>query len=162
MAAPTHLSIALWAKSMTPFLNGIGAWAAEVDAELMRARTSGIDLLMLPEWMAAQWLSFAPGDLVGTAEVAWMAEQADAALAAVASAVARSGVALCAGTMPMAIEVAGKIEHRNRSFLILPDGRRFGQDKLTLTPTERDRQGWWIEPGESVEVIEWRGLRLAQ
>jgi predicted amidohydrolase len=152
------LTIALWAKSMTPALGGVGAWAAGVADELARARDQGADLLVLPEWSAAQWLGFAPAGLAGTAEIAFMAGQREAALDAVAPAVARTGVALCAGTMPVAVEGL----YCNRAFLLLPDGRRYGQDKLTLTPTERDPQGWWIEPGRVVQVIEWRGLRLAQ
>lgn len=152
------LTLALWAKSMTPVLGGVGAWAAEVTDELARARDGGANMLVLPEWSAAQWLSFAPADLAGTAEIAFMADQHEAALDAVAPAVARTGVALCAGTMPVA---KGGV-YRNRAFLLLPDGRRCAQDKLTLTPTERDREGWWIEPGERVQVIAWRGLRLAQ
>lgn len=152
------LTIALWAKSMTPVLNGVGAWAAGVTDELARARDGAADMLVLPEWSAAQWLSFAPSDLAGTAEIAFMADQHEAALDAVAPAVARTGVALCAGTMPVA---EGGV-YRNRAFLLLPDGRRCGQDKLTLTPTERDSEGWWLEPGNRVQVISWRGLRLAQ
>jgi predicted amidohydrolase len=152
------LAIALWAKSMTPVLNGVGAWAAEVTEALARARDDGADMLVLPEWSAAQWLSFAPADLAGTAEVAFMAGQHEAALDAVAPSVARTGVALCAGTMPVAEEGV----YRNRAFLLLPDGRRCAQDKLTLTPTERDPAGWWLEPGDRVRVIAWRGLRLAQ
>lgn len=143
---------------MTPALGGVGAWAAGVADELARARDQGADLLVLPEWSAAQWLGFAPAGLAGTAEIAFMAGQREAALDAVAPAVARTGVALCAGTMPVAVEGL----YCNRAFLLLPDGRRYGQDKLTLTPTERDPQGWWIEPGRVVQVIEWRGLRLAQ
>jgi predicted amidohydrolase len=159
MTAPEMITVALWAKSMAPRLNGVDAWVAEIATELERVRDEGVDLLVLPEWSAAQWLGFAPAQLAGTAEIAWMAEQHIRALDAIAPAVARTGVALCAGTMPVCI---ANSEYRNRSFLLLPDGRRFVQDKLSLTPTERDTAGWWLEPGDTVQIVDWRGLRLAQ
>lgn len=162
MSAPETVNLALWAKSMSPALNGVGAWAAEIGEELGRARDRGCDMLVLPEWAAAQWLSFAPASLAGTDEIAWLADQHAHALDAVTPSVERTGVALCAGTMPVQLKKRGKPEYRNRAVLLTPDGSRFEQDKLSLTPTERDAEGWWLEPGDSVQIVPWRGLRLAQ
>jgi len=41
---------------------------------------------------------------------------------------------------------------RNTAYLFAPDGRRFTQDKLHITPSERE--AWQISPGESVSVFE--------
>jgi predicted amidohydrolase len=35
------------------------------------------------------------------------------------------------------------------------------QDKLSLTPSEQNPQGWHLSPGSSVNIIEWEGLRVA-
>jgi predicted amidohydrolase len=79
------------------------------------------------------------------------------ALDRLASAAARRGVGLLAGTMPVAVAGA----YVNRAHLLLPDGTRHAQDKLCLTPFERDPSGWTVEPGTRLTVIEWRGLRVA-
>ncbi|MBB6730336.1 carbon-nitrogen hydrolase family protein [Cohnella zeiphila] len=41
---------------------------------------------------------------------------------------------------------------RNTAYLFAPDGRRFTQDKLHITPSERE--GWNVSAGESVNVFE--------
>jgi predicted amidohydrolase len=50
---------------------------------------------------------------------------------------------------------------RNRAWLLLPDGRAIHQDKLCLTPDEQDPNTWLLEPGDSVQIVEWDGLTVA-
>ncbi len=154
------LTVALWATSLAPPLNGIDAWAARLDAQMAEAREAGARLLVMPEYACEQWLSFAPADLPPAQEIAWMAAQAPAALAAARALARTHDMALVAGTMPAAIG-NGAAEHRNRAWLALPDGRLFAQDKLVLTPSEKDPAAWLLTPGDRVAVIEWTGLRLA-
>lgn len=85
-----------------------------------------------------------------------MAEQAPAALELLRPLPARHGVALLAGTMPWA-ESDG---FRNRAWLLLPDGRVIAQDKLCLTPGEKEPDYWCLTPGDQLNVIEWRGLKV--
>ncbi|MGQ0676360.1 MAG: hypothetical protein ACT4N4_09810, partial [Rhodospirillales bacterium] len=56
----TRLTVALWAASLKPRLNGIGAWIAGIDAKMAEAKKQGADILVMPELAALQWLSFAP------------------------------------------------------------------------------------------------------
>ena len=42
---------------------------------------------------------------------------------------------------------AGRAALRNRAWLLLPDGRRIAQDKLCLTPVERNPAGWNLTTG---------------
>jgi predicted amidohydrolase len=65
--------------------------------------------------------------------------------------------------MPFAIADRGDgvPGHLNRAWLVLPDGQVFHQEKLALTPSERNPAGWLLTPGTQVNVIAWLGLRVA-
>jgi predicted amidohydrolase len=150
------LSVALWATNLTPRLAGLDAWIAGVDARLAEAKTRGADLLVLPEYACVQWLSFAPDGTTTQAEIPWMAMQTPVALDALRPLVAKHGIALLAGSMP----VAERTRHVNSAFLLLPDGRTHRQDKLCLTPGEVDPADWVLTPGDRLGVVEWNGLRI--
>jgi predicted amidohydrolase len=152
----TSLSVALWATNLTPRLSGIDAWIAGVDARLAEAKAQGTDLLVLPEYACVQWLSFAPAGTTTQREIPWMATQTPIALDALRRLVAKHGIALLAGSMP----VAERGRHVNSAFLLLPDGRTHRQDKLCLTPGEADPEDWALTPGDRFGVVEWKGLRL--
>jgi len=158
-----RLTVALWATNLARPLNGIGAWAAAVDARMAEAKVEGAELLVMPEYMAEQWLSFAPEHLAADQEIPWLAEQAAAAIEAIRALPAKHDMALLAGTMPVRVEQDGAAmpPFRNRAHLLLPDGRVIAQDKLTLTPGERDPKAWNLGTGDEVVIVEWRGLRLA-
>jgi predicted amidohydrolase len=161
--APETLTLALWAVNLARPLNGIGAWAAAVDAQMARAKAEGADLLVMPEYMSEQWLSFAPAGIGATEEIPWMAEQAEAALSAIRDLPAEHGMALLAGTMPVKADPPppSGSPYLNRAHLLLPDGRIVRQDKLCLTPAEKDPQGWHLNVGETLEIVEWQGMKLA-
>lgn len=162
--AVQDIRVALWATNLARPLNGIGAWAAEVDARMAEARAQGAELFVMPEYAAAQWLSFAPDGLAASEEIAWMATQAAEALDAVADLPGKHGMALLPGSWPWPLdctEAAANGVSVNRAWLLLPDGRRYHQDKLCLTPGERDPDGWMLEPGRQLRFVEWNGLRLA-
>ncbi len=156
-------SVALWATNLAVPLNGIGAWAARVEERLAAAKAEGADILVMPEYAAEQWLSFAPEGLAPHEEIPWLAARAPEAYAAVAPLATRHGIALLAGTLPVAAEspTPGEPPYLNRAWLFLPDGRAIAQDKLCLTPGERDPKAWNLTTGNRVEVVEWGGLRLA-
>src|SRR3546814_10116506 len=48
----------------------------------------------------------------------------------------------------------------NRAWLLLPDGRAIAQDKLCLTPGEQDAASWDLVPGDTLQVVEWEGLKV--
>jgi predicted amidohydrolase len=157
------LSVALWATNLAVRLNGIGAWAAGVEERMVAAKNDGADILVMPEYAAEQWLSFAPQGLAPDKEIPWLAERAPEAYEVLAPLAARHGIALLAGTMPVAAPKAepGQPPYLNRAWLFLPDGRAIAQDKLCLTPGERDPKAWNLTTGETIEIVEWNGLRLA-
>lgn len=156
------LTVALWATNLAPPLGDLTDWVAGVDRAMAEARAEGADILLLPEYAAAQWLAYAPSDLPDDREIAWMAEQAPAALEALAPLPARHGLALLAGSMPWPTESPrpGDPPAVNRAWLLLPDGRQIAQDKLCLTPGERDPAAWSLDVGRTLTIVPWRGLRL--
>lgn len=158
-ATPATLTLAMWATDVAHPVAGLDAWVADVDARLAECAAAGVDLVMLPEYACLRWLTFAPDAVPITGEAAWLAGQAEAVLPRLPALARRHGVALLAGTMPAA---GGGGELRNRAHLFLPDGRHVAQDKLCLTPIERDAATWArLAPGDRVAVVAWRGLRLA-
>ncbi len=158
-----RLTLALWAQNIAQPLNGLGAWAAAIEAKMAEAKAQGADLLVLPEYNVEQWMSFAPTGLAADEEIPWMAEQAVEALDLVARLPRTYDMALLVGSMPWPRRdpPAGQPAHLNRAWLLLPDGRRVKHDKLVLTPGERNPAAWNLATGEAIEVVEWRGLRMA-
>lgn len=151
------LTLALWATNLSVPLDGLEAWAERVDAKMTQAARAGADILVMPEYACEPWLGFRPAGLKPAGEIAWMAERAPQALELLKPLPVRHDVALLAGTMPWA---AGD-GVRNRAWLLLPDGRTIAQDKLALTPGEKDPESWSLSTGDEIAIIEWRGLRLA-
>jgi predicted amidohydrolase len=160
---PNTVTIALWALNVGHPLVGLDDFAALVEVRMAEAAGQGADLLMLPEYVAEHWLWFAPQPLARPAELDWMARQAEEVVPRLAPLPKRHGIALLAGAMPVRKRDArpGGPRHRNRAHLFLPDGRAVTQDKLCLLPVEANPQGYWLEPGETVRIVSWRGVRIA-
>jgi len=162
MTSPEPLSIApfslaLWATNLSKPLNGLGAWAAHVEAKMAEAAAAGAKLLVMPEYACEAWLSFKPEGLKPDREIAWMAEQAPAALELLRPLPEKHGIGLLAGTMPWPFEDG----FANRAWLLLPDGRVIAQDKLSLTPGEQDPANWDLRHGKELRLVEWQGLKVA-
>ena len=156
------ITIGLWATNLEPPVTSLAGWVAAVEARMADARAAGAQLLVLPEFACAQWLGFAPVGLPLDQQVPWMASLAEPALAALDPLPARYDVALLAGTMPVAApDPPDGTVHLNRAWLLTPEGGRYPQDKLCLTPSEMNPDGWLLIPGTTVDVITWRGLRIA-
>jgi predicted amidohydrolase len=157
------ITVGLWATNIEPPAASLAAWTALVETRMAEATAAGAELLVLPEFACAQWLGFAPAGLPLDQQVPWLASLTEPALAALAPLPARYGVALLAGTMPAAEPDpdGGPVRHFNRSWLLTPEGGVHRQDKLCLTPSELNPQGWLLTPGTTVDVVTWRGLRMA-
>lgn len=152
-----RLTLALWAVNMADTPASLEDVAARIEARLAEAAATGAAILVLPELWSEQWLPLAPRDLPETAEIAWMGEQGARLLERLQPLPARHGVALLAGSWP-AWSGAGWV---NRAQLLLPEGHIETQDKLCLTPSERDPEAWTMVPGDRLRIVRWRGLRLA-
>lgn len=151
------LTVALWAVNMALELDGPEAFLAVAERQLARARSAGAGLVVMPEHLSEGWLQWAPPGLPECDELAWLADEARVILPRLMATAERYGLALLAGTVPVAVEPG---RFRNRAHLRLPDGTTFIQDKLTLTPDERDPAAWMFEPGERLVTVRWNGLRI--
>ena len=148
------LTVALSAPDLEVPLGDLDSWLASVEAGLGAAAASGARVLALPELACMQWLSFAPAGLAD--EARWLAEVADQAKGPLEAMVARTGIALLAGSFPVYSSRSARLP-TNQAWLFLPDGRRAVQDKLCLTPIE---QGMFA-PGREINLITWEGARIA-
>jgi len=157
------ITVALWAANLEPPAASLAAWVAGVEARMAETRAAGARLLVLPEFACAPWLGFASPELPLDQQIPWLASLSEEALAALAPLAAHYDMALLPGTIPVAVPdpAGGSPQHRNRATLLTPDGQRFTQDKLCLTPSEQNPHGWLLTPGDTVNVITWEGLRIA-
>ena len=137
---------------------GIGAASAEAYAEEVIRRVedswdSGADIVLLPEfmWMGLEPLvsrgSF-PSPLHAVAHTFWQD-----LFPSLQSRLSRPDKAAVIGTSPYFDETAGTL--RNRA-VIFADGKSFHQDKLHLTPWEKD-----FSPGDTIRIWQFGGLRIA-
>jgi predicted amidohydrolase len=149
--------LALWATNLNQPFATLGAWLGHVEARARDAATTGARLLLMPEYACEAWLSFKPRGLRPDQEIAWLAGIAAEALPGLRRIATEAGITLLPGSMPWA--VAGGF--RNRAWLIDPDGRLSSQDKLCLTPFERDPESWLLEPGDTLRLLDQGGLKLA-
>ena len=157
-----HVSIDLWAANLEPVVPDLPTWLAGLEARVAQTRARGGHMLVLPEFACAQWLSFAPADMPADQTMGWLFETGQIALDAIALMAAKHQVSILAGTIPFKAEpVDGVPAYFNRAWLLTPDGARHSQDKLSLTPLEAQGAGGITVPGETINVIQWNGLRIA-
>jgi hypothetical protein len=71
-----------------------------LEHRLAATAAGGAQMLVLPEFACAQWLSFAPATLPPSAILGWLAETGTVALVAMAELSRRYGVSLLPGTIP--------------------------------------------------------------
>ncbi len=73
---------------------------------------------------------------------------------------ARHDLLLVAGTFPVKrADLAPPFQ--NRAHIFFPDGKMATQNKLCLTPVEKDPQNWNLSCGDTLNIFEWRGYRMA-
>ncbi len=156
-----HISLDLWASNLQVRPTDLPSWLASVEQRLAASAARGVHMLVMPEYACSQWLSFAPVDLPPAGQLGWLGEIGSAALESMAALSAHYGVCLLPGTIPEPVgEGEGGPTHANRAWLLTPQGDRFHQDKLSLTPLEEQSAGGVTVRGDRVNVIKWGGLRI--
>ena len=153
-------TIACWANNLAYPVRNLDDWVDHLGKRVAQIVSQGADLLILPEYACAQWLSFAPQDLPTSEEIPWLAELSEQALPALAALSREYAIALFAGTLP-SVSTEHAPPFLNRAHLLLPDGRHITQDKLCLTPDEKEPDGWNLSPGQQLHVFDWQGWRAA-
>ncbi len=157
-----HISLDLWAANLEVRVPDLASWLARLEHRLAGAAAHGSQMLVLPEFACAQWLSFAPTDLPAERQLGWLADVGDEAIGEMARLSAQHGVSLLPGTLPhrMGAAADGPPIHSNRAWLMTPEGGLHHQDKLSLTPLEENSAAGRSIAGDRINVIEWQGLRV--
>jgi predicted amidohydrolase len=117
---------------------------------------TGADVLILPEYFQMLCLDYAP-ELKPTEEIAWLANEAEQMdlVNEIAGICESFGLAILPGTWPVKTDGG----YKNRAFFITEDGVIHTQDKLALTDEETDRLGWYMKPGDKLNVFEFQGIK---
>ncbi len=111
--------------------------------------------LVLPEYFAASLFSMAPAEFDSRRSMRWVADHIEPYREMFSEFAREYGLFIVGGTMP----VLRDGELYNCAHLFSPTGGVFTQDKLHVTPTERDH--WGVRPGEQLKVFETPFARIA-
>lgn len=156
-----HVTVDLCAVNLQTRCESLSHWLADLERRMAGAAERGVQLVVLPEFCCAQWLSFAPVSLSPELHLAWLADTGVIALETMKKFAMAYGVSLIAGTIPFASkDRTGKAGYLNRAWLLYPDGTSDFQDKLSLTPLEAEGAGGVTLHGLDFKVMNWHGLRL--
>ncbi len=122
----------------------------KLSAWVVEAAGQGADLLLFPEYAGMELATLAGADIAADLKrsvdaVTKQLAPHDELLTTLA---ARHGVHICAGTAPVRLD-DGRVVNRAR--LIAPSGYAGHQDKLILTPYEREV--WSISPGQEMALF---------
>lgn len=132
-------------------------WEAKIASWVERGAATGAELLVFPEYAAIEQAAFLGpavyGDLQAT--LAGVADLAAGRIAFHANLAARHGVHIVIGSGPMR-RADGRFV--NSAQLVTPKGSVGAQEKLIMTPFERD---WGIASGGPLRVFETALGRLA-
>ncbi|UWR29342.1 hypothetical protein K3758_13410 [Sulfitobacter sp. W002] len=155
-----HVSVDLWAANLQVTPDSLQSWLASVELRLQQAAAREAQLLVMPEFCCAQWLSFAPADLPAEQQLGWLAKTAALALDPMRRMVEQTGVALLPGTFPVAFPSVDAPEgYLNQAWFLTPDGGMQVQNKLSLTPLEANGASGVTIAGTGINLFDWNGLR---
>ncbi|MDP2697289.1 nitrilase-related carbon-nitrogen hydrolase [Thalassospira sp.] len=159
---PDHVSIALWATNLGVPVRDMGDWAAHIDRMMAQAGRDGAHIFVMPEYACEQWMAFKPDGLKPDQEMAWMADQGAVARTHAAALSKKHDMFFVAGSMPWHVDPDNPPAGQTNSAMIFtPEGDAIIQDKLCLTPGEQEPDNWYLTPGNRINIVAWRGLRIA-
>ncbi|MCA9705534.1 MAG: GNAT family N-acetyltransferase [Myxococcales bacterium] len=111
--------------------------------------------LVLPEYFMAALFGLAPRDRVGEQAFRWVAQYTEPLRELFVECAREYNLYIIAGSMPDIVDG----EPRNVSYLVSPGGHVYAQEKLHVTPHEREL--WGVRPGRGVRVFETPFGRIA-
>jgi predicted amidohydrolase len=153
------VSITLWATNLAQPLKGPQDWLDALDTVATEAKAAGSDLLVAPEYVSEQWLTYCGPDIDVTKEPAAMAEASFDIIPGIQALTNKHKLDILAGSWPVPNGSGG---FNNGAHLFTVGGSHpFVQRKLCLTPAEKAPDSWGIIPATEMQVFEWNGLRCA-
>ncbi len=128
----------------------LGEWEAKIAAWVATGAATGASLLVFPEYAAIEQAAFL-GTAVSSnlaATLAGVADLADGRVVLHQALARKHGVHILVGSGPVR---TGDGRFVNAAQLVTPDGQVGVQEKLIMTPFERD---WGIAPGGPIRVFD--------
>ncbi|MBD8889989.1 nitrilase-related carbon-nitrogen hydrolase [Roseibium litorale] len=150
-------TIALWSLNAGVAPASLEAFIGRIEEKMLAAKAEGSKLLMMPEYAIEACLAFKPEGLEPTKEMAFLASVAKGLIQGLKPLVKRHGISVLAGSLPVALGEG----HTNTAVLLTADGREIRQDKLSLTPGEKDPDSWMLTGGTRLGTFELDGLKMA-
>jgi predicted amidohydrolase len=153
----TDFPIALWSFNLGRAPSSVRMLVEQIEEGLKRAAGEGTLLLVLPEYLVECCLAFKPDGLKPQEEMSFLADVGVELVSLLSPLPEKYDISLLAGSMP--VKRANGIT--NTAFLLTTDGRQIQQDKLSLTPFEKNPDFWHLTPGGQLQVFELEGVRMA-
>lgn len=154
------LKAAIWSTNLSVPVSSMQDWADFVGRKMAEAKKQGASLLLMPEYASEQWMHFAGRALQPTEQIGWMADQVEHALPLLQKLALDHDMALVTGTFPCHF-AQGTPPFANRAHVFLPDGTMHIQNKLCLTPKEKNPAGWHLSTGDQLMTFMWQGWKIA-
>ena len=154
-----NISLSLWAYNLGYKISNIDEWLKIIRQGVLEALENESSLLVLPEYISEHWMTFMPDNVLPTGELEWMADQALIALPQVQLIADEFNLSILAGSVPARDDAGG---FNNRAYLYRPGlPEPITQNKLCLTPNERNPDGWYLTPGHDIKIIDFDGIKIA-
>lgn len=129
----------------------VGSWQEfedQVDFFVAIAEEYDCHVLLLPELFTVQLFATLPARTKPRQAIEWLADQTPRYLELFRRMAKRSGLLIAAGSQP----VRSPTGIRNVAHLVTPAGNVYTQEKLHVTPAERQEYG--IVPGEGISLFD--------
>jgi predicted amidohydrolase len=154
------MKVGVWAVNLAYPVTSIEDWAKLVERQVVEAKGEGAEVFLMPEYSATHWLHLFQRGLPGPEQLSRLSAYAPAATVLMADIAVKHDILLVSGTFPVSRpELDPPLS--NRAHIHFPDGRLLSQDKLCLTPFEKEPHDWNLSSGDTLTVFEWRGYRMA-
>lgn len=154
------LGVAVWSVNLAHPVSSMEDWASLVETQMIAAKAQGAELLLMPEYASEHWMHFEKTLPKPTAQVAWMADRVEMALPLLSALAKKHDMLLAAGTFACHLQGATP-PFANRAHVFFPDGRMLMQDKLCLTPKEKNPEGWCLSTGSEIRPFMFKGFKIA-
>jgi predicted amidohydrolase len=154
------MQVALWAMNLAYPVASLQDWAGLVESQAAAAKAQGAQIFLMPEYAAAHWLHFIPPTMSGPEQLAAIAHHSAQAATLMSAIAVMHDLLLISGSFPVPRPDLNP-SFSNRAHIHFPDGTMILQDKLCLTPVEKDPHEWNLSPGNVFSLFEWQGYRMA-
>ncbi len=160
MSHSDTLTVALWSTNLSHPVSSMKDWADLVESQVIAAKAKKASVFLMPEYASEQWMHFSGQTLAPTEQIAWMAGHVDEALPLLKDIAKKHDILLVSGTFPCH-QPGAHPPFANRSHAFFPNGDIHTQNKLCLTPKEKNLDGWHLSTGSELRTFHYLGWKIA-